>query len=924
MTSNPKYTNGMPGRDWDILNTQLTSSIIPEIEKDTVAMVRYLADDFSKYDECWLCKAGGMAAFLGEETGNLAERFTTKLKNSGSWILGITGALVKAIRLEVLKITLRAVGGDVTKYNKTFAQVLTEAELRIAETSLENEFIDVLIEALPKFYEMSPAGLEKFKSAPKHEKKPVPLPPQRGQAPQPRAAQQSQPTQQTQTTGHSSKEVIDALDVGLKNLVPAEVQAIRGGRAQSIYPPEARNTYIGTAKFSKAKSAYEARKRKEKTEYENAENHITRLRTENALKKENRRKKTRKTILIFTIIAAIAAVLFFLLKGAATIPQEVAYVISIVAAFVIAVIIGIVWQSNNASGGCIAWFISYVAIAVLLILLFMGARALFNGEPFGWPDVGGDGENSNVLQSVTLNVDKTSATVNDKITLSFTPNPAEPEKALIGENNEADYDALCIEYYVSVDGEEVQIGSRKATIEYTFKQPGEYVFWAEYCQHDGCDGTYDVVSNRVTVSVGGNTISSAEDLNALRGSGEVFELTKDIDLSGVEWTPIEGFTGTLIGNGYAIKNLTIDTMDSNIGLFAQMKGSVENLVIKNAQITASGRTECVGILCGVLQGSVKSISIVAGSINAENSNYVGAVAGKVSSLSEKTVTNLISSAEVVGRDYVGGIFGTVSPSCDGEGDSATFSNIINLGAVTGENYVGGVFGNMYFNGSHAIVHYSYPAYMLTIGNEGNVTGKTYVGGIVGSGDTDTTASYIIDSYNKAVITAEAVAGCIAGYCDLTIENCANEGSQLIVTGFLNKDGEKLAYVGGFVGKGAVIRECTNNVDIAYSGGGKYVAGIMGYSSGYPKNVVMDSLHNKGDISGADYVGGIFGRVSPESNGEGDSIAFNKMQNDGTITGINHVGGILGYLYLNGSHAIVHYDFPGYFTLMENRGEVVGE
>lgn len=420
------------------------------------------------------------------------------------------------------------------------------------------------------------------------------------------------------------------------------------------------------------------------------------------------------------------------------------------------------------------------------------------------------------------------------------------------------------------------------------------------------------------------TIKTAEDFQKLSGSNATYYLKNDIDLGGVEWTPIEGFSGMLIGNGFTIENFKINSMQSNVGLFATIEGSVSNLTIKNATVTTTGRTERIGILCGTLKGRVSEIYIVASEINAPNSNYVGSVAGYVSKLPKNaTVTEITTDTKVIGREYVGGVFGSVTPECHGEGDSATFTNISNKGAVTGENYVGGLFGNMYFNGSHAIVHYDFPAYLISVSNAGNVTGKTYVGGIVGSGDTDTNDSYIQSSSNESGIVGNAMVGCIAGFCDLTVDNCTNEGSTLTADGFIMVDGAKIACVGGYVGKGAVINNCTNTVDVAYTGGGKYVAGIMGYSLCYPKNAMLNTLCNKANISGADYVGGIFGRVSPESNGDGDSLAFNNMKNEGTIKGNDYVGGILGYLYLNGSHAIVHYNFPAYLTSMENVGAVSG-
>ena len=329
-------------------------------------------------------------------------------------------------------------------------------------------------------------------------------------------------------------------------------------------------------------------------------------------------------------------------------------------------------------------------------------------------------------------------------------------------------------------------------------------------------------------------------------------------------------------------------------------------------------------MCGTLNGFVSNVNILSCEVNSPNTNYVGSVAGCVKKLPRSaSVTNLVSDSTVIGREYVGGIFGSVSPDCNGNGDSVSFIHLSNSGAVSGENYVGGIFGNIYFNGSHSIIHYNFPAYLIDLSNEGNVTGKTYVGGIVGSGDTDTSESYIQNCKNNAPITADAVVGCIAGYCDLTIDNCTNEGSTITANGFLMENGEKFGYIGGYAGKGAVIRNCTNTVDIQYSGGGNYVGGIIGYSINYPKNATINNLINEADIAGSNYVGGIFGGVSPACNGDGDSIAFNDLKNTGNISGGTNVGGILGYLYTNGSHAIVHYNFPCYLTNMENTGRVVG-
>ncbi len=109
-------------------------------------------------------------------------------------------------------------------------------------------------------------------------------------------------------------------------------------------------------------------------------------------------------------------------------------------------------------------------------------------------------------------------------------------------------------------------------------------------------------------------VSSAEDLTALAelvNSGEHFEDTfflqkADIDLAGIEWTPIgefeteNHFDGRYDGDGHCIENMTI-TQGGNCALFGQLGGTVMNLGIESGEINGA----CVG-----------SISSHAGTINA--------------------------------------------------------------------------------------------------------------------------------------------------------------------------------------------------------------------------------------------------------------------------------------------------------------------
>ena len=183
------------------------------------------------------------------------------------------------------------------------------------------------------------------------------------------------------------------------------------------------------------------------------------------------------------------------------------------------------------------------------------------------------------------------------------------------------------------------------------------------------------------------TITTADGLRAIAEdmAGD-YELGCDIDLS---WIPLGTsssqstssptlFTGTLNGNGHAIKNLTInrDTTDNYnfVGLFGRLGAcTIQNLVIKDAIVTVSGRNPCVGILAGHVYDAAAVVSNVStkGDITV-NHKYasteyayrgVGGMVGSIHSYSDySTFTDCISnvSIKISGCDrtcYVSGFMG---------------------------------------------------------------------------------------------------------------------------------------------------------------------------------------------------------------------------------------------------------------------------
>ena len=430
-------------------------------------------------------------------------------------------------------------------------------------------------------------------------------------------------------------------------------------------------------------------------------------------------------------------------------------------------------------------------------------------------------------------------------------------------------------------------------------------------------------------------IKTPEDFSKLGGSAATFQLRNDIDLSGYDWTPIEGFTGTLIGNGFAIRNLKINASSSDVGLFSVLKGAVLNLKIENAEITVSGRNENVGILCGQLVGTATNVT-VSGSVIAEKCANVGGVCGYVSSVGTYVLSEITNDASVTGLSCVGGCFGRVYDYISNGVNpyTVTLSNLKNNGTVTCEDdYAGGIVGHI--DGTATGIGGSLTITIIDCDNKGSVTGTCHVAGIVGYACSDT-GSVIESCTNVSSINAEAFTGCIAGSTmRFVILDCTNEGSELNATGYFLEEGKKYAYVGGIVGKGTCLRDCANYVDIQYTGGGDFVGGLMGFCdvgpavTGYSlasdtAEANFKNLVNYGSISGSSYVGGIIGGIMYFwTNGcKKLTATFESLINSGNVYAeMDYVGGISGYMAgdvggIGGSMSWCIYD-------CENAASVVG-
>ena len=244
---------------------------------------------------------------------------------------------------------------------------------------------------------------------------------------------------------------------------------------------------------------------------------------------------------------------------------------------------------------------------------------------------------------------------------------------------------------------------------------------------------------------GNYTVTSTEGLkniaklvNEQWNLGINITLTADINLSGIDWTPIgidynHQYTGTFDGGGHTITGLTVTTSDQYAGLFGRIGfgGTVKDLTLEGVQITSDSSSGYAGGVAGWSYGTLENCS-VSGSVSVSGTNSIAG--GVVGYQLVGSITGCSSSAIVKGVAYAGGIAGYTNGGASLTGCYATGSVSVENN-TTSAAYAGGVVGN---NGSSSTLKACYAWGSVT----GSGSGTVYVGGVTGSNDLGTlTACY---------------------------------------------------------------------------------------------------------------------------------------------------------------------------------------
>ena len=411
------------------------------------------------------------------------------------------------------------------------------------------------------------------------------------------------------------------------------------------------------------------------------------------------------------------------------------------------------------------------------------------------------------------------------------------------------------------------------------------------------------IENGVCTRCGIIAITNATELKKISSNlGGEYILLNDINLNGAEWTPIgdstKPFTGTFVGNGYVISNLTITGDVQYAGLFGYNNGTIENLGVENCSIDVSyyGVSYTGGLVgynnLGTIVNCYTSgeVSVdVTRSTTEDNGRvvikeYSGGLVGynkgiihesysnsNVTVLLHASASSSVGSGESYTYAYAGGLIGY---SCS--------ENLVNCYAtgnvraecvawataetgctrtLFGRGYVGGLLG---YGESISLIENCY-ATGTVFSNIDAFNAESYAGGLIGMMANNATITrgeckncYALRSVYSGVVSGSNnysyTGGLIAHNTDMDISNCNSRGN-------VQGGSSAHSYAGGLIGynKYSSIEDSyatgdvlTVNFGTSYNGGYTYAGGLIGSHQSSKRPI--SNCYATGEVVGQVYYG----------------------------------------------------------------------
>jgi len=454
-------------------------------------------------------------------------------------------------------------------------------------------------------------------------------------------------------------------------------------------------------------------------------------------------------------------------------------------------------------------------------------------------------------------------------------------------------------------------------------------------------------------------IETKEDLIEFARIASVFaprttaKVVANIDMSGYDWKPIEGF-GAYTFDGGKEDSFSINGL--NAPLFGSTAATIQNVNLTDVDITVTDRTQAGAVACQLYGPAMTNVSAsgamvvnnttfttTASMANFDVINYGGLVgiAGGVAfencenrvNITVQSIVDLDWAVAAVEAKSAAVPRGTIGGAVGAAHSKSSFTNIDNYGTITiaksvysNYTYVGGVLGAM-------TTKTSLPAPAVTTitgcDNHGKIS-TDVSDGIAEEGVIQITLGYLkmggicanmaanmtdfSNNHNHAAIHHKGwagetgMAGIIATQNYSAVVNCTNNAP------ITNSGRVSFLQIGGIVGDDglAAITNCTNNeagdltqeatLDTGmYASANVYIGGIVaGNEAGQetitdldPAANAISGCYNKGDITLSGYVNSVFlGGINARECG----LNIVNCHNSGNI---KHIGEHRGNFYMAG-------------------------
>lgn len=453
------------------------------------------------------------------------------------------------------------------------------------------------------------------------------------------------------------------------------------------------------------------------------------------------------------------------------------------------------------------------------------------------------------------------------------------------------------DFKVMFDAKDLAVDLEKITIENGFANiPVEIAKEGATVRNSSLVLVHKETGLRAEISIS-NGLEKDEDGNYLLNCGadftyindnfddfknESFIVTKDIDMSGVNFTTVGGaaaaFTGKIDGSGYTISGFKAES-EAKAALFGTLDGAtIKNITFESAKVKSEG--SYAAVLAAQIKGgaTVSNVVFKDCKVTAEE-NYAGILAAEIK---DSTVKNIeIKNCKISAMNDAGVLAASAESA---KINSIKADNI----TVSGDNNIG-VIGEAADTSVKSVII-----------EDSSLSAKQTIGGIIGLADEVKVSDVIVKSTKLSAksdaLGSAPAAGGVCGVLNGTVSGAeiksskikaegnaavaggvaaVSENSEIEKAELNEKSSVSAAVVGGIVGEAAGKTEINNSKTFAAVKGSEIPTKVIEGAGGIIGRVAADDFgtvkinnaNAAGSVAAADYAGGIIGSVLSQSTDE---------------------------------------------------------